>query len=150
MKPRSDLRYRRNLRLVLCGWRRRSVGKNDPVDSLPIISGHHLDRVPRTTIEKRAVRSFAGALLTTNTEIWIDFDSSKRRMVVVRHPEHTGLNRTILDTCRRSGAAGAAIRCDCKYPRALLASSLSVALRHRPMFVYDVEHPLFSLTFSYS
>src|SRR5215208_585136 len=88
----SDLRYRRNLRLGLCGWCRRSIRKDDAVHSLPIVSGHHLDRVPRTAIEERAVRSFAGALLTTDAEIWIDFDSSERRMVLIRDPEHTGFD----------------------------------------------------------
>ena len=134
--------------MVLRRRRRGCVGKGDPVYGFPIIGGDHLDRVPRTSIEKRAVRTFAGALLAADAEIRIDFDSSKRRMVLIGHPEHARFNRAILDTRRRSGAARATIRGDCKYARPLLARGLSVALRHRPMFLYDVEHPFFSLTLS--
>ncbi len=108
----------------------------------PIVGGYHFDRVPRTAIEKRPVRAFGGALLAANTKVRIYFDSTKRWMVLVRHPEHAGFNRTILDARRRSGAASAAISGDCQYARPLLTSRLSVALRHRPVFIYDVEHPL--------
>ncbi len=58
--------YLRHLRLVLCRWRGGSVGKDDAVHSFPVVSWHHLDRVPRTAIEKRAVGTFAGALLTAD------------------------------------------------------------------------------------
>src|SRR5215213_9307753 len=122
----------------LCRWSWWCIGKGDPVDRLPIVSRHHLDRIPRTPIEKRAVRTFAGTLLTTDAEIWIDFDSAKRRMVLIRHPEHTRFNRTILDTGGRAGATSTTIGGDCKYPGALFASRLTVALRHRPMLFYNV------------
>jgi hypothetical protein len=114
----------------------------------PIVGWDHLDRVPRTAIEKRAVRTFARTLLTANAEIRIDFDPSKRRVVVIGNPEHTGLNRTIFDTRRRPGAARAAIGGDCQYAWTLLARRLSVALRHWPVFVYDIEHSFLSLLFS--
>ena len=127
------------------GWR---VRKCDSVQCFPIVCWDHLDRVPGTAVEKGAVGTFAGALLTADAEVRIYFDTSKRWMVLVRHPEHTGLDRTILDTRRRSGATRAAIRGDGKYARPLLARGLSVALRHRPMFLYDVEYPFFSLTFT--
>src|SRR6185295_18283789 len=108
----------------------------------PVIRGNHLDRIPGTPIEKRPIRAFTRALLATNAKIRIDFDSSKRRMVFIRHPEHAGFNRAILDTGRRSGATGTTISGDREYARPLLACRLSVALRHRPVFLYDVEHPL--------
>ena len=112
----------------------------------PVIGRHHLDRVPRTTVEKRAVGTLGGALLAADAEIRIYFDSAERWMVFIGHPKHTGFNRTVLDTRRRSRAARAAIRGDCEYAWPLLACGLSVAQRHRPVFVYDVEHPLLSLT----
>ena len=115
---------------------------------LPVVSRHHLDRVPWTPIEKSPVRAFAGAFLAADAEVGIDFDSSKRRMVFVRHPEHTGFNRAILDTRRRSGATRAAIGSDCEYAGPLLARGLSIAFRHGPVFLYNIEHPLLSLTFS--
>ena len=113
----------------------------------PIVGRNHFDRVPRTAIKKRAVRTFAGALLTADTEVRIYFDSTKRWVVFIRDPEHTGFDRAILDTRRRSGATSAAVRGDRQYARPLLARCFSVALRHRPVFVYDIEHPFLSLTF---
>ena len=47
----------------------------------PVISWHHLDRVPGATIEKRAIGSFANTLLTTYAEIGIDFDSTETKVV---------------------------------------------------------------------
>jgi hypothetical protein len=79
------------------GWRQ--IGKHDPVKRFPIISWNHLDCIPRATIQKRSIGSFAGALLTADTEVWIYFDSSERRMIFIRHPEHTRLNGTILNAC---------------------------------------------------
>ena len=66
----------------------------------PVVSGHHLDSVPRTAVEKRAIGTFAGALLAANAQVRIYFDSSKWRMIFIGHPEHAGFNRTILDTRR--------------------------------------------------
>jgi hypothetical protein len=117
------------------------------VQRFPVVRRDHLDRVPGTAIEKRAVRAFAGALLATDAEVRINFDTTKRRMVLIRYPEHAGFDRTILDTRRRSGATGAAIRRDREYAWPLLARRFSVAFRHRPVFVYDIEHPLLSLVF---
>src|SRR5215216_4598276 len=94
----------------------------------PIVRRYHLDRVPRTAIEKRPIRTFAGALLATDAQVRIDFDAPKRRMIFIRHPEHARFNRTVLDTCRRPGAACATIGGDRKYARSLLARGLSVAL----------------------
>ena len=111
----------------------------------PVVCWHHLDRIPRTAIEKSPVRTFAGALLTADAQVRINFDTAERRMIFVRHPEHACFDRTILDTCRRPGAAGATIGRDRKDARALLARGLSIAFRHRPVFDYDVEHPLLSL-----
>ena len=82
-----------------CGRCRRRIGKRDAVHSLPIVRRHHLYRIPRTTIKKRAVRALAGALLATDAKVRIDFDSSKRRMIFIGYPEHACFNRAILDTC---------------------------------------------------
>ena len=117
------------------------------MNCFPVVCRNHLDRIPGTTIEKRAVRTFAGALLTADTEVRIYFDSTKRWVVFIRDPEHTGFDRAILDTRRRSGAARAAIGRDREYAWPLLARRFSVALRHRPVFVYDIEHPFLSLVF---
>ena len=112
------------------------------MNCFPVVCRNHLDRVPGTTIEKRTVRTFAGALLTTDAEIGIDFDSAKRRMIFIGYPEHASLNRAILDTCRRPGAASATVGGNSQYARSLLARRFAVALRHWPMFFDDVEHPL--------
>ena len=148
LDPDLDPDFKSVSSVVNLRWRCwRCIRKDDAMYRFPIISWHHLDRVPRATIEKRAVRTLAGALLTADAEIWIDFDSSERRMVFVGHPEHAGFNRTILDTRRRSGATRAAIGGDCEYAGPLLACRLSIALRHGPVLVYNIEHPLLSLTF---
>ena len=94
----------------------------------PIVSRHHLDCVPRTAIEKRAVRTFAGALLTSDAQVRIYFDSPKWRMIFIRHPEHTGFDRTVFDTRRGTRAAGAAISRDREYAGPLFPGRLSVAL----------------------
>jgi hypothetical protein len=82
--------------------------------------------------------------LTSNAEVRVYFDSTEGRMVFIRHPEHASFNRTIFDTCRRARAARATVSRNCEYARPLLSRRLSVALRHRPMFLYDVEHPFLS------
>ena len=66
----------------------------------PVVSRNHLDRVPRTAIEKCPVRTFARALLAADAEIRIYFDSPERRMVFIGNPEHAGFNRTVFDTRR--------------------------------------------------
>ena len=66
----------------------------------PVVGRNHLDRVPRTAIEKRAVRTFARALLATDAEIRIYLDSSEGRVIFIRDPEHAGFNRTVFDTRR--------------------------------------------------
>ena len=112
------------------------------MNCFPVVCRNHLDRIPGTTIEKRTVRTFAGALLAANAEIRINFDSTKRRMIFVGYPEHARLNRAIFDTCRRPRTAGATIGGNRKYAWSLLARRFAVALRHWPMFFDDVEHPL--------
>jgi len=107
---------------------------------LPIVGWHHLDCVPWTTIEKRAVRAFARTFLAAYAEIRVDFNSAKRWMVLVGHPEHAGLNRTILDTRWRAGTTGAAVGGNREYARPLFSSGFAVALRHWPVLVYDVVH----------
>ena len=108
--------------------------------SFPVIGGNHLDRVPGTTIEERAIRTFARTLLAPDAEIRIDFDSAERRMIFVGHPEHAGLDRTILDTRRRTGTTGAAISGNRQDARPLFSRRFAVALRHWPVLVYDVVH----------
>ena len=104
----------------------------------PVFCRHHFNCVPRTTVQESAVRTFADALLTADAEIRIDFNAAEWWMVFIRHPEHTGLDGTILDTSGRSGTSGTTVRRDGKDAWFLLARGLSVALRHRPMFLYNV------------
>jgi len=106
-----------------CGW---CIGKVDAVKAFPVLSGNHLNRVPRTAVEKRAVRALANTLLAANTKIGIDFDSSERRVILVRYPKHASFDRTILDARRRACAPGATVGSDCQNARFLLARRLSV------------------------
>src|SRR5258708_18315012 len=93
----------------------------------PIIGRNHFNRIPWTAIQKRAVRSLADTFLTTNAEVRIDFDSSKRRMIFVGHPEHASFDRAVLNTGRRAGATSAAVSGDGEYPRPFLARRLTIA-----------------------
>ena len=113
----------------------------------PVVRRHHLNRIPGTTIEKRTIGTLACTFLTSYAQIRIYFDSPERRMVFIGHPEHAGFNRTVLDAGRRPGTAGATVGRDGQYPRALLTGRFPVALRHWPVFFYDVVHPLLSLVF---
>jgi hypothetical protein len=109
------------------------------VHGFPIIGGHHFDCVPGTAIQKRAIWSLADAFLAANAQIRINFDPSEWRMIFVGHPEHAGFNGTVLNASRRSRTSRAAVGCNRKYSRPLLARRLAIALRHRPMFFYDIE-----------
>jgi hypothetical protein len=93
----------------------------------PIIGRHHLDRIPRTAIQERAVWSFAYAFLTADAEIRIDFNTAEWRMIFVRHPKHAGFDRTVFDAGWGARAPRAAVGCDRKYSRSLLARRLAVA-----------------------
>ena len=117
------------------------------MNGFPVVSWHHFNSVPGTSIEKSAVGAFANTLLTTDAEVWIYFNSSKRRVVLVRQPEHTRFDRAILDARGRAGTAGTTIRRNREYAWPLLTGRFPVALRHRPVLFYDVEHSALVLTF---
>ena len=112
----------------LCRWGRRKIRQRNTVHCFPIIGRHHLDRIPGTAVQECSVWSLTNALLAANTKIRIYLDSSEWRMIFIRHPEHARFDRTILDASWRSGAAGAAVSCDCKDSRALFSGGLAVAL----------------------
>ena len=108
----------------------------------PIIRRNHFDRIPRAAVEEGAVRAFAGALLTTNAEIRIDFDTAKGRMIFVGHPEHAGFDGAVFDAGGGAGAAGATVSGDGEDAGPFLARGFAVAFRHGPMLFYDIEHVL--------
>jgi hypothetical protein len=70
------------------------------MEAFPVFRGYHFDGVPGTAVEKRAVGTFADALLTTNAEIRINLDAPEGWVIFIGHPEHTRLDGTILDTGR--------------------------------------------------
>src|SRR4029079_13785788 len=80
-------------------WRRQ-IGECNAMHSFPIVGRDHFNRVPGTAIEERTIRPFADTFLAANTEIGIDFDAPKRRMILVRNPKHTGFDRAIIDAGR--------------------------------------------------
>ena len=131
LKKRIALTCRR------CG---RQIWKHDTVERFPVVCWNHLDGVPWASIQKRPVWSFARALLATNTEVRIYFNSSKRRVIFVRYPKHAGFDRTILDARRRTGATRTAVGGNREDARPLFTGSFAVALRHWPVLVYDVVH----------
>ncbi len=108
----------------------------------PIVGWHHLDRVPRTSVEKRAIGTFANTFLTTYTEIWVDFNSPEWRMIFIRDPKHARFDWTVFNAGWRSGATGTAVCGDCENARSLFASRFPVSLGHGPVLFYDVIHGL--------
>ena len=104
----------------------------------PIVRRHHLDGIPRTPVKKCTVRTFGNAFLATNTKIRIDFNAPEWRMIFVGNPKHASFDGTILDARRGTSTTSATIGSDRKDAWLLLSSRFSVALRHGPMFVYDV------------
>ncbi len=106
----------------------------------PVVGRHHFDSVPRAAVEKRALRPFADALLTTDAEFGVNFDATERRVIFVGNPEHARLNRAILDARGRTRTARAAVGGDGEDARLLLARGFPVAHRHRPMFFDSLDH----------
>ena len=82
---------------------------------------HHDDGVPRAAIEEAAVGAFAEAFLAADALDGVNLDAPERRIVLVRHPEHTVFHRAVLDAGRRARAAGAALGNDGKFFGFLLA-----------------------------
>ena len=108
----------------------------------PIVSRHHLNCIPRTAVEERAIGSFANTLLTPDAEIRINFNATEGRMIFIRDPKHARLDRAVFDARRGAGATRATVCRDCEDTRSLFASRFSVTLRHGPVLFYDVEHDL--------
>lgn len=97
------------------------------MECFPVISRHHLNRIPGAAVEKRAVGTFTSAFLAANTEIWIDFNAAEGRMVLVRNPKHAGFDGTILNTRRRARAPGTTVGGNCQNTRSLFTRCLAVA-----------------------
>src|SRR5438874_3785650 len=70
---------------------------------------HHLDRVPRTAIEERAIRALADAFLAADAELRIHFDPAVGRMIFVGNPKHAVSHRTVRHASRRPGASRATL-----------------------------------------
>ena len=112
------------------------------MDCFPIVGWNHVNRIPGATVQESSIGSLARTLLTSNTEIGIDFDTAERRVILVRDPEHTGFDGTVFDASWRACASGAAVSSNGEDPRPLLARCFAVTDRHRPFFFYNVEHLL--------
>ena len=106
----------------------------------PVVSGYHLNSVPGTTIEKRAVGAFANTLLTTDAKVWINFNPSEWRMVFIRDPKHACFNRAVFDASWRSGTSGTTVCGDGENARPFFAGRFPVSLGHGPVLFYDVIH----------
>src|SRR6476646_253687 len=64
-------------------------------DGLDFFYGHHLDGIPRATIQESAIRAFAGAFLAADAKHGIDLDVAEWRMILVGNPVHAIGNRAI-------------------------------------------------------
>ena len=66
---------------------------------------NHIDRIPRTPVQKGAFGTFACAQLTANAEKRIDLNASEGGVFLIGYPDHAVFNRTIINT---GGGAGTA------------------------------------------
>jgi hypothetical protein len=110
------------------------------MDRFPVVGWNHLNRIPRTPIEKSSVWSLAGAFLTADAKVGIYFNSAERWVILIRHPKHTGFDRTVFNTRRGTRTTSTTVSRDGENTRAFLARSLSISHRHWPVLVYDIEH----------
>jgi len=94
-----------------------------PICALELRQGNHINRIPRATLEKRAIRPFAGAEFASDAQQGIDDDATERGMVLVRRPIHALGHRTVFNAGGRSRAPRAAFIDYCKYVRLTLALS---------------------------
>lgn len=108
------------------------------MDGFPVFGRNHLNSIPGAAVEKRAIRTFAGAFLTTNAEVWIDLYPAKGRMIMISDPKHAAFDGAVLDTGRRARTASAAISGDGQDSWLLFSSRLAVANRHGPLFFNNV------------
>lgn len=124
------------------------IGERNSVNCFPVVCWNHLNRIPGTTVKKRAIGTFADALLAADAEVGINFDASKRWMIFVRYPEHARFDWAVLNTSRRARATGAAVGSNRQYSWPLLTRRFTVAFGHREMFVYNVVQSSFRLSAS--
>jgi hypothetical protein len=86
---------------------------------------NHIDGIPRTAFQKRAIGSLTSAKFAPDAKQGINDNTSKRRMIEVRRPIHAVRHRAVLDARRRSGTPRAALIDHGKNVR------LALALRRR-------------------
>jgi hypothetical protein len=58
---------------------------------------YHHNCIPGATVQKGAIRAFAGAFVTADAENGVDLDATEGRIILVRNPEHAVFYRTIFD-----------------------------------------------------
>ena len=63
----------------------------------PIVRWHHFNRIPWATIQESPIGTLARALLAADAQVWIYFNPTERRVILVRHPKHTCFNRAVFD-----------------------------------------------------
>ena len=117
----------------------------------PFIRRHHLYSIPGAAIQKRSIRSFADAFLAAYTEIGVNLNPAKWRMIFIGNPKHARLNRAVFDAGRRPRTTCAAIQSNCKDARFAFSSSFPISSGHRKVFFEDFNHALFQARcFSFS
>ena len=97
------------------------------MQAFPVFGGHHFDCIPGTAIQESTVGALAGAFLAADAKVWVNFNTTKWRMVFVRNPKHAGFDWTVFNTGRRTGTTGAAV---CSYrqdARLFLPAGFAVA-----------------------
>jgi hypothetical protein len=86
---------------------REILKRHYPILPLKLRQGHHINRIPRTSFQKRPIRPLAGTKLAPNAQKRINQNPPKRWVIRIRHPEHAIPHRTILHASRRPRAPSA-------------------------------------------
>jgi hypothetical protein len=111
------------------------------VRALKFRQGHHIDRVPRASFQKCAIRPLAGAQFASNAQNRIHHDLAERWMLLIRHPEHAIRHRTILHARRRPRTTRAHFIDYCDDMRLAFAAS-GRSFGNRVAFLYLAVHEL--------
>jgi len=81
--------------------------RHHPILPLKLRQRHHINRIPRTPLQKRPIRPLASTKFAPNAQKRIHQNPPKRRMLAIRHPEHAIRHRAILHASGRPRASRA-------------------------------------------
>lgn len=92
------------------GWSGNQLVGHDPNFFFNLGRVDHHNGIPWAAVQEATIGTLAGAFLTPNAQDRVHLDSAKGWMILIGHPKHAILYRTILDAGWRSGTTRTAFR----------------------------------------